>query len=72
MFDAPIVPAGVPRSRREFLKSSGVAVVGSAAVNLLISRSAHATGNETLKLGLIGCGGRGSAPSAMPWRRIPT
>lgn len=53
---APAVP-----SRRDFLKSSSVAVVGSAlAGQLALAPRAFAAGGETLKLGLIGCGGRGS------------
>ena len=46
-------------SRRQFLKQSGV-LAGSAMAGLAISRSAHAAGSDTLKVGLIGCGGRGS------------
>jgi len=43
-------------SRREFLKtSSAVAVAGG----LSLARSAHAVGNDEIKLALIGCGGRG-------------
>ncbi|MEX2114029.1 MAG: Gfo/Idh/MocA family oxidoreductase [Pirellulales bacterium] len=47
-------------SRRTFLKQSTAAMVGGAAANLLIARSAHAAGEDTLKIGLIGCGGRGT------------
>ena len=50
-------------SRREFLKSSSAAAVGaSLAANLLIPKLAHGDGegSATLKVGLIGCGGRGS------------
>ena len=49
-------------SRRDFLKTSTVAVVGGAlAGSLALGRSAHAAGgSDTLKIGLIGCGGRGS------------
>jgi len=47
-------------SRREFLKTSTAAVGGALASTLSISRSAHAAGDGTLKLGLIGCGGRGT------------
>lgn len=46
-------------SRRQFLKRSGV-LAGSAMAGLAISRSAHAAGSDTLKVGLIGCGGRGT------------
>jgi len=51
-------------SRRDFLTSSaalaGVAVAGS----LSIARSAHAAGNDTLKIGMVGCGGRGTGAAA--------
>ncbi|MEX0937057.1 MAG: Gfo/Idh/MocA family oxidoreductase [Pirellulales bacterium] len=47
-------------SRRDFLQKSsvlaGAAVVGSLAV----PRSVHAAQSETLRIGLVGCGGRGS------------
>ena len=46
-----------PTTRRDFLKAS-VAATGTAA---LIARSAHAAGNETIRIGLIGCGGRGTS-----------
>ena len=46
-------------SRRHFLKTGAAA--GIAAGTLSISRFAHADGGtETLKVGLIGCGGRGN------------
>ncbi len=48
-------------SRREFLKSSSALVAsGALASGLLVSRSAHAAGSDTMKIGLIGCGGRGT------------
>ena len=54
-------PGNAGPSRREFLKSSTAAVIGGAvAANLLVSRSAHAAGSDMLKIGLIGCGGRGT------------
>jgi predicted dehydrogenase len=43
--------------RREFLQTSAVA---GAAATLALSQSAHAAGDDLLKVGLIGCGGRGS------------
>ncbi len=52
-------PVGPRTSRRGFLKLSaaaGVAVAGG----LSIARSAHAAGSGTIKIGLVGCGGRGS------------
>lgn len=48
-------------SRRDFLKNSSSAVVaGSLAATLGASRSVHAAGSDVLKVGLIGCGGRGT------------
>ena len=48
-------------SRREFIKaSSAIAAGGALAGTLNIARSAHAASDETIKIGLIGCGGRGT------------
>lgn len=47
-------------SRRQFLQSSAV-LAGTAAVgSLSLARSVHAAGSGVIKIGLIGCGGRGS------------
>jgi predicted dehydrogenase len=46
-------------SRRDFLKLSAAGGV-AAAGGLSIARSAHAAGSGTIKIGLVGCGGRGS------------
>jgi predicted dehydrogenase len=43
-------------SRREFLKTSAAA----AAATTLAAPAVHAAGSDTIKVGLIGCGGRGS------------
>lgn len=51
----------IPASRRDFLKGSTAAIVGGAlAGSLSLSRSAHAAGDDEIKIALIGCGGRGS------------
>ncbi len=48
-------------SRRGFLKNSASTLaVGSLATGLSISRSAHAAGSETIRIGFIGCGNRGT------------
>lgn len=47
-------------SRRNFLKSSAVVGAGVLASQLPVSASAHVLGNDTIKIGLIGCGGRGT------------
>ncbi len=47
-------------SRRGFLMTSTIMIPAAMAGSLAISRSAHAAGDGTLKVGLVGCGGRGS------------
>ena len=51
-----------PRAtRRDFLRTTSSAVLGAAAVGTLsVARGAHAAGSGTIKIGLVGCGGRGS------------
>jgi myo-inositol 2-dehydrogenase/D-chiro-inositol 1-dehydrogenase len=47
-------------SRRGFLKTSAVAAAGSSILtNLSPVRAAHVNSDETIRIGLIGCGGRG-------------
>ena len=47
-------------SRRNFVKTSLLST-GAIAVPTLGARMVHAGGNDTLRVGLIGCGGRGTA-----------
>ena len=47
-------------SRREFLSTSGMLAGTALAGSLAIGRAAHATGSDTLRIGLLGCGGRGA------------
>ncbi len=47
-------------SRRDFLKTSTLAAGGLVAGGLSLERGAHAAGSDILKVGLIGCGGRGT------------
>lgn len=53
-------------SRREFLKTSSAVTIGSAfASPLILTRNASAaSGSGVLKVGLIGCGGRGTGAAA--------
>jgi len=54
-------------SRRQFLKTSSAAAISSALASpLALTRKASATlsPGDTLKVGLIGCGGRGSGAAA--------
>jgi predicted dehydrogenase len=56
----PVQPA-TPPSRREFLKtSSAVALSGAALTSLMAVPAVHAAGSEEIRVGLIGCGGRGT------------
>lgn len=53
-------------TRREFLNDGSKIVVAGAAMGSIITpklslaRSAHAFGSDTIRVGLVGCGGRGS------------
>lgn len=53
-----------PTSRRNFLKSSAVLAGATTVAGLSLARSAHAAGDQVIKIGLIGCGGRGSGAAA--------
>ncbi len=50
-------------SRREFLKRSGNALAGTALAGALAARS-YAGEDNTIKVALIGCGGRGTGAAA--------
>ena len=49
-------------SRRDFIRKSSMMVAGGAIVGgaLNMARAAHSFGSDTIKIGLIGCGGRGT------------
>ncbi|MDA1014829.1 MAG: Gfo/Idh/MocA family oxidoreductase [Planctomycetota bacterium] len=51
-------------TRRDFLKRSSAAVAGTALAANLMSSSVYAAGSDTLKLGLVGCGGRGNGAAS--------
>ena len=54
-------------SRREFLKQSSAAAAAGAAA-LSPARGAHAAGRDLLRVGLIGCGGRGTKAAVQALR----
>ena len=54
-------PAVSAFSRRRFLNASGGAII-TAATSLRAQQKADS--NETLKIGLVGCGGRGNLSTA--------
>jgi myo-inositol 2-dehydrogenase/D-chiro-inositol 1-dehydrogenase len=55
---------GASITRRDFLKTSAAVASMTALSTLDISRNAHAAGTDTLKVGMIGCGGRNSGAVA--------
>jgi len=50
-------------TRREFLRTSGTALAGAALASA-IARPGYAAENNTIKLALVGCGGRGTGAAA--------
>jgi myo-inositol 2-dehydrogenase / D-chiro-inositol 1-dehydrogenase len=60
-------PLGRPHSgrdsqftRRSFLQTTSVAAGGAVLGGLSLERGVHAQGSDTVKVALVGCGGRGS------------
>ena len=52
-------------SRRNFLKTSSTAVAGASVLgSLSLNANVHAAGDDVIKVGLIGCGDRGSGAAA--------
>ena len=55
-------------SRRDFLKrSAGVMAAGAVGGGLDVARGAHVAIDETIKVGVVGCGGRGTGAA---WQAI--
>ena len=52
------------RSRRDFLKASAAAVGTTVAGQLSLVPNVHAAGSDILRIGLIGCGDRGTGAAA--------
>ncbi len=50
-----------PSTRRKFLGESAASVVGASAMVGGFQRTVHAaSGSDIIRIGLVGCGGRGS------------
>ena len=59
MNEHPILPFG--SSRRQFIKTSSTAAVGGfLAGNLVLAPRTSGADSQTLRVGLVGCGGRGT------------
>ncbi len=50
--------------RRDFVKATGATLAGVAASQAFLTRSAYAAGDDVLRIGLVGCGGRGTGAAA--------
>lgn len=51
-------------SRRNFLKGTAVAGTAAMAANLTMLGNVHAQGNDVIRVGLVGCGGRGTGAAS--------
>jgi predicted dehydrogenase len=60
----------VRNSRREFLHTTAVAGTALAA-QLVVPRFVHAAGSDVLKVGLVGCGGRGTGAASQALKADP-
>src|SRR5262249_55826881 len=59
-------------SRRTFLKTSAASVAGAALASQLgMLPQVHAAGSDILKVGLIGCGGRGTGAAGQALNADP-
>jgi myo-inositol 2-dehydrogenase/D-chiro-inositol 1-dehydrogenase len=59
-------------TRRKFLKSTGAAAIGGTiALNIGLPKSSFAMNSDTLKVGLIGCGGRGTGAADQALKADP-
>lgn len=60
MSTSQALPFGRPTSRRGFLRTSAVLAAGTALGPRVLERSVHAAGSGVIRIGLVGCGGRGT------------
>lgn len=59
---SPPTQGTVPQSseRTRFLAAAGAAAAASAAAEFDIARAAHAAGSDVIRIGMVGCGNRGT------------
>ena len=66
------MPKSGIKNRREFIKSSGAAIIlGATALNMGFPYSMYSLNKDTLKIGLVGCGGRGTGAAAQALNADP-
>ncbi len=56
-------------SRRDFLKTS--TAIGVTALGMTAAARVHAAGSDTMKIGLVGCGGRGCGAAINAFEAVP-
>lgn len=73
MSQEPNLQDSAAASRRQFLRRSTAAAVASgiAAASVRVASHAHAAGDDRLRVGLIGCGGRGTKAAIQALRADP-
>jgi predicted dehydrogenase len=65
MTKTPVAPELAFVSRRQFLKQSTLAAAGAAAISEMpFVLTSHAASDDPIRIGLIGCGGRGTGAVA--------
>lgn len=66
------MPKSETTNRREFIKSTGTVVIGSSiGLNLAFPQTGFPQNREVLKVGLIGCGGRGTGAASQALKADP-
>jgi predicted dehydrogenase len=58
-------------SRRDFLKTGAAAGAAALTANLTLLENVHAQGTEVIRVGLVGCGGRGTGAATQCVRGGP-
>src|SRR5216110_3160395 len=58
-------------TRRDFLKTGATAAGGIVAASMGLESCVHAAGNDLFRIGLIGCGGRGTGAAAQALKADP-
>ncbi len=58
-------------SRREFLKLTTTAAAAATLGTVELARSAHAAGSDTLRVGMVGCGGRNAGAAVQALKADP-
>lgn len=68
---AKINSTGEGTDRRSFLKTTTAAISAMAIASLDVERFAHAAGNDIIRVGMIGCGGRNSGAAVQALKADP-